>query len=88
MMNHGEKGQLILGISTCPRFANSRHHAVALWCSSRHLGRVMLFLGVFGILHLWLVSFEGVFHGAGGRVSHPRHYVGVGIEGETYVGVS
>jgi hypothetical protein len=44
-------------------------------------------LGVFGILHLWLVSFEGVFHGAGGRVSHARYHVRVGIEGDRYVGV-
>lgn len=127
-MNHGEKGQLILGISRCPSFANSRHHAVALWCSSRQyaiprlvrvggltleilgkcggsksqplatnprhvcgylpFGRVMLFLGVFGILRLWLVSFESVFHGAGGCVSHARYYVRVCIEGDGYVGVS
>jgi hypothetical protein len=35
-----------------------------------------------------LVYFEGVFHGAGGRVSHARYYVGVGVEGDGYVGVS
>ena len=45
-------------------------------------------VGVFGILHLWLDYFERVFHGAGGRVSHARYYVRVGIEGDGYVGVS
>jgi hypothetical protein len=44
-------------------------------------------LGVFGIVHLWLVSFEGVLHGADGRVSHARYHVRVGIEGDRYVGV-
>ena len=32
-------------------------------------------LGVFGILHLRLVSFEGVFHGAGSRVSRIQAYI-------------
>ena len=45
-------------------------------------------LGVLGLMHLWLASFECAFHDAGGCVSHARYYVRVGIEGDRYVGVS
>jgi hypothetical protein len=45
-------------------------------------------LSVVGILHLWLVSFEGVFHSAGGCVVHARYHVRVGIEGDGDVGVA
>jgi hypothetical protein len=50
--------------------------------------RYAVTLSVFGILHFRVVYFEGVFHGAGGCVSHTRYHVRVGIEGDGYVGVS
>jgi hypothetical protein len=51
-------------------------------------GALRCALGVFGILLFRRVCFEGILHSAGGCVSHAQHDVGVGIEGERYVGVS
>src|SRR5918995_7046438 len=36
-------------------------------------------LGVVGTLLFQRVSFEGVIHGAGGRVSHARYHLRVGV---------
>ena len=46
------------------------------------------FVGVILVPLLLYVVFEGVFHGAGGCVSHARYYVRVGVEGDGDVGVS